>query len=243
MSAGEVTLILLVGVVGVTIISSAFLLLNEAQRKSWLPILISFATGSLLATALLVTIPDASRQIGPTKALQWVLFGILFFFLLERLVIFRHCHEHDCATHKGAGIVILSGDAIHSFFDGVIIAAAFQYSRELGTATTIAILIHEIPQEVSDIAILLESGFSRRKAFFYNFLAALPALAGGILTFYFLSELRYLTPYFMSISAASLLYVAISDLVPGLHKYTGWKAGLLHFAFVLLGVAAIYLVR
>ncbi|HMU82201.1 MAG TPA: ZIP family metal transporter [Leptospiraceae bacterium] len=243
MGLAAIALILFLGSTGVTAFASGFLFLPAKTQKSLLPILVSFATGALLATALLVMIPDTLRQAGTQKTMQWVLIGILFFFLLERLVIFRHCHEDECSTHRAAGAVILTGDAIHSFFDGVIIASAFQYSVELGIATSISILIHEIPQEISDFAVLIQSGYTRNRALLMNYLAALPSVAGGILTFYFLSELRHLLPFFMSISAASLIYVAIADLVPGLHRYAGLRTGLFHFLFLLAGVGVIAWIR
>lgn len=175
--------------------------------------------------------------------MQWVLAGILLFFLLEKLVLFRHCHEDECKTHQAAGIIVLLGDAIHSFFDGVVIASAFNYSTQLGVAASISILLHEIPQEVGDFAILVHSGFSRRKALLWNYLAALPAVAGGVLTYFFLSTLRHLTPIFMAVSAASMIYVAIADLVPGLHKHTGPRAAVLQFALLSLGILVIAWLR
>jgi zinc and cadmium transporter len=238
-----IALILTLGATAVTAIAALFLLLPEKSRALWMPLLISFATGCLLATAFLVSIPDSARQMGSERAMQWVLGGILLFFLLEKLVLFRHCHEHDCQTHKAAGMIVLLGDAIHSFFDGVIIASAFHYSTQLGIAASISILLHEIPQEVGDFAILVHSGFSRKKALLWNYMAALPAVAGGILTHFFLSTLRHLTPIFMAVSAASMIYVAISDLVPGLHKHTGPRAAALQFTLLSLGILVIALLR
>lgn len=238
-----IALLLIAGTAAVTAISALFLLLPEARRKAWLPLLVSFATGCLLATALLVTIPDSSRQIGSQSTMQWVLAGILLFFLLEKLVLFRHCHEQDCDEHRSAAYIVLAGDAIHSFFDGVIIASAFQYSIELGTAASLSILLHEIPQEVGEFAVLLHAGYSRRQALLLNYLAALPAVLGGVLTYFFLSGLRHLTPIFMAVSAASMIYVAISDLVPGLHRHTGPRAAVLQVLLISLGIAVIALLR
>lgn len=238
-----IALILTLGATAVTAVASLFLLLPEKSRNRWMPLLVSFATGCLLATAFLVSIPDSARQIGSERTMQWVLAGIILFFLLEKLVLFRHCHEDDCQTHQAAGVIVLLGDAIHSFFDGVIIASAFQYSTQLGIAASIAILLHEIPQEVGDFAVLVHSGFSKKKALLLNYLAALPAVAGGILTYFFLSTLRHLTPIFMAVSAASMIYVAIADLVPGLHKHTGPRAAALQFGFLSLGILVIAFLR
>ncbi len=243
MSLAMVAAILFLGSTAVTAAASAFLFLPSRIQQHLHPILVSFAAGALLATAFLVILPDTIRQIGPHRSMSWTLGGVLLFFLLERLVLFRHNHDEISAATRAAGTIVLSGDAIHSFFDGVIIGAAFQYSTELGIATSLGILIHEIPQEVSDFAVLVSSGKSRSQALLLNYLAALPAVIGGILTFYFLGALRHVLPFFMAVSASSLIYVSIADLVPGLHRYTGWRAGALQLIFILIGVGTIALVR
>jgi zinc and cadmium transporter len=170
-----------------------------------------------------------------------VLAGILAFFLLEKVVIWRHCHNAACERHASAGPLILIGDAFHNFIDGVAIAAAFTASIPVGVATALAVLAHELPQEVGDFAILLESGYSRRRALLYNLLSGLSTLPGALLAYAFLMAAQGLTPYVMALSAASFIYIAVADLIPGLHQRTDLKQAGSQLVLILAGISTIIL--
>lgn len=226
------------------ILASTFLLFPESTRKSILPALISFATGALLGAAFLGVLPRAFLELGSSKALMTLLVGILFFFLMEKLIIWRHCHKEGChSAHSSAGPLIILGDAFHNFIDGIVIAGAFLISPSLGITTSVAIISHEVPQEVGDYAILLHSGYSRKRALLLNLYSGITALLGGLIGYYFLGEVRWLIPYVMGISAAGFIYIAVADLVPSLHKETKTKESLLQLLYLGLGVGVIFILR
>jgi zinc and cadmium transporter len=230
--------------------ASVFLLLPEAQRIKVLPHGVSFATGALLAVAFWGLIPHALEEAGKEE-FQWlsgtILFGILGFFMLEKLLVWRHCHSGSCEEHgdKGhsrhaAGPLIVLGDSIHNFVDGVLIAAAFLVDVKLGIVTSIAVAAHEIPQEVGDFAILLHSGYSKSKALWYNILASLATVLGGILAYFGLADMHALLPYIISLAASSFIYVAVADLIPSLHKKTDAVSSLQQIGLIAAGVALVF---
>jgi zinc and cadmium transporter len=173
----------------------------------------------------------------------WLLVGILFFFVLEKLILWRHCHLPECDVHASAGPLLLIGDAFHNFTDGVIIAGAFILSIPLGIATGLAVISHEIPQELGDFAILLESGYSRGQALLYNTISALATLPGALLAYYFLAHMMHAVPYILLVGAASFLYIALVDLTPYLHRRFGLADSLLQFGLILAGIATIWLLH
>jgi zinc and cadmium transporter len=177
----------------------------------------------------------------PTPVLAVVLAGIIGFFVLEKIVVWRHCHDGECEVHGRAGALILVGDAFHNFVDGVTIAAAFIASIPVGIATGLAILAHELPQEVGDFAILLENGYTRRQAILYNILSGLSTFPGALLAYFLLTATQRLTPYVMAISAASFIYIAIADLIPSLHHKSELKQAISQFIFILAGIGTIAL--
>jgi zinc and cadmium transporter len=229
------------GSVGAISLASAYLLFPEKIRQGIVPCLISYATGTLLGAAFLGLLPHAMSHAQPTPVLAVVLAGIIGFFVLEKIVIWRHCHDAKCEAHGRAGPLILIGDAVHNFVDGVAIAAAFVASIPVGIATGLAILAHELPQEVGDFAILLESGYTRRQAILYNILSSLSTLPGALLAYFFLIATQRLTPYVMAISAASFIYIAIADLIPSLHHRSEWKQAIRQLVFILAGIGTIAL--
>ncbi len=228
-------------------------------RASWVPMLISYAIGALLGAAFLDVLPEAviaSGNIAATSAT--VLGGILIFFLLEKLVLWRHCHIEDCEGHetapvepihdhaghdrgKSSVIIIMFGDTFHNFVDGVLIAAAFMESVHLGVVTSLAIIAHEIPQEVGDFMILLHSGLSRTKALLFNMFSSFAMMAGGLLAYFALSLMQGAVPTFLALAAASMIYVAVADLLPGLHKHTALKATFQQVSLIASGIASIWL--
>ena len=241
-----------VGGVFSVLAAGVFLLLSDEARKVVLPHGISFATGALLSVSFWGLIPHAFEEV-PTHQIQSVsgtiLLGILIFFSLEKLLIWRHCHSHSCEAHieidshhhhGSAGTLIILGDSIHNFVDGVLIAAAFLTDVQLGIVTSLAVAAHEIPQEVGDFAILLESGYSKAKALFYNVLASLTTIVGGVLAYYSLEDLHDSLPYFLALASASFIYIAVADLIPSLHKKTDIKTSLQQLVLIAAGVLLIY---
>jgi len=243
---------LLGGVLSV-VAAASFLLIPESWRTRLLPAMVSFAIGALLGAAFLAVLPHALSTPGIVDLhviTGVVLLGVLGFFLLEKLVLWRHCHHHECETHapgpghshaSATGYLILIGDAVHNFVDGILIAAAFLTDVHLGVVTAIAVAAHEIPQEVGDFAILLHSGFTRSRAFVYNVLSSLTTVVGGVLAYFSLSSMQSIVPYVLAIAASSFIYIAVADLIPGLHKRVDPRATFEQLLLIGAGVLVIYL--
>jgi zinc and cadmium transporter len=272
---------LLGGVMSVMI--AAFFALN-AQRK-WVPMLVSYAIGALLAAVFLEILPHAFEVAPSVEAMTGtVLFGILLFFTLEKLVLWRHCHGDHCEAHAmhdeahcpdnkpksgfkftpvkehapsitahhhhdhahddgRSGMMIMIGDTFHNFVDGILIAAAFMVDTQVGLVTAIAIIAHEIPQEVGDFLILLHSGYSKKQALLFNLFSSLATMVGGLIAYAALQTVQSWVPYILSLAAASMLYVAVADLIPGLHKRTAMKDTVMQISLIFLGVASIGLTK
>jgi zinc and cadmium transporter len=229
----------ILGSVG-AIIGATFLLTFPAHmRKILMPGLLSYATGTLLGAAFLGMIPNGVQQATVLSVSSTVLAGIVLFFLLEKMIIWRHCHDAECEVHGSAGPLILIGDAFHNFVDGFVIAAAFLTSVPLGIAASLAVIAHEIPQEVGDFAILLDSGYSKIRALVLNMLSSLTTLPGAVIAFYFLGATMEAVPYILALSAASFIYIAVADLVPSLHRQFGLKSALTQLVLLLTGIGTI----
>jgi zinc and cadmium transporter len=219
-------------------------------RPKWVPMLVSFAIGTLLGAAFLDVIPHAFEEGEPHGAAAAILGGILGFFLLEKLLLWRHSHEHGEGAepthhheHARAGTLILIGDTVHNFIDGVLIAAAFLQSPELGLVTAIAIVAHEIPQEVGDFLVLLHSGYSKARAFALNVVSSMGSVVGGVLGYFALQGFANWEPTLLGIVAASMIYVAVADLIPDLHKRPELRDTAQQALLIAAGVAVIVLVR
>ncbi|MCK9606952.1 MAG: ZIP family metal transporter [Methylomonas sp.] len=245
--------------------AGVFLLLPEQKRQSLLPHGISFAIGALLTGAFCGLIPHAFEEVAAEDMQMLsatILIGILLFFVLEKLLVWRHCHSNACEAHgedshddhhghrqqndqgrRVAGMFIILGDGIHNFVDGVLIGAAFLTDPQLGIVTSLAVTAHEIPQEVGDFAILLHSGYTRGKALFYNLLASLTTVIGGVLAYFSLGNLDHILPYFLTLAASSFIYIAVADLIPSLHQKTDIKTSLQQIGFILAGVALILVMQ
>ena len=232
----------LLGSVGAIVTASIFLKINKKKQKALIPSLVSYATGTLLAAALLGMISNAISKSDATFVLSFVLVGLVLFFLLEKMVIWRHCHHKDCEVHGAAGPILLIGDAFHNFIDGIVIAASFLISIPIGLVVSISVIAHEIPQEIGDFAILLESDYSRKKAFLYNLLSSSTTIPAAIIGYFLLDRVNALIPAFLSISAASFLYIALSDLTPGLHNRTSLGASARQIILILAGIGTIILI-
>lgn len=258
-----------------SVLIAALFALN-AQRQ-WVPLLVSYAIGALLGAVFLELLPHAVEVAPNVEAMTGtILFGILLFFTLEKLVLWRHCHGDHCEAHAlhdeahcpdtnsskkfkpatqapsimakvsqhdhdggRSGMMIMIGDTFHNFVDGILIAAAFMIDVQLGLVTALAIIAHEIPQEIGDFLILLHSGYSKKKALLFNMFSSLATMVGGLLAYAFLQTMQSWVPYILSLAVASMLYVAVADLIPGLHRRTAIKDTLQQIALILLGVASI----
>ena len=231
----------ILGSIGAVAGASLLLLLSEKVRKNLVPSLISYATGTLLGAAFLGMIPAGLAKAPAIAIMTAVLGGIVIFFALEKFLLWRHCHDTHCEVHGNAGPLILVGDALHNFVDGVVIAAAFLTSIPLGIVTAFAVIAHEIPQEVGDFAILLENGYERKQAMILNSISAAATLPGAVIAYFWLGEMHAATPYILAISAASFIYIAIADLIPGLHRQVTLTAALRQLTLLLAGIGTIAL--
>jgi zinc and cadmium transporter len=229
----------LLGGLGGLLMASGVLLLGDAVRARVVPWLVSYAVGALLGVATLAILPAALESLPAPRVFGTLLAGILLFFVLEKLVLWRHCHTHDCEVHDGAAVPILVGDTFHNFVDGAVIGAAVITSVPLGITTAIAVAAHEIPQEVSDFAILLHSGYSRRRALMLNVLTGLASAAGAAAAFISFEVVPMVLPYVLALSAASFLYVAMADLIPGLHRGRTDAGSMRQVLLIGAGIASI----
>jgi zinc and cadmium transporter len=227
-------------------------------RASWISTLVSYAVGALLGAVFLDLLPhlfEESKNPGRTAA--FILVGLLAFFILEKLLLWRHHHHHSAEEqaeaeeemrrsghdHGRSGWMIIFGDSFHNFTDGVIIAGAFLADVKLGVVTSLAIIAHEIPQEIGDFVVLLHSGFSKARALLWNFISGMSAVLGGVIAYFALSAVSGWIPDILAIAAASMIYVAVADLIPGLHKQTAIADSLGQVAFIALGIASIWLIH
>ena len=208
----------LLGSCGGLLVASSLLLFTHRVRTRLVPWLVSYAVGALLGVALLALLPEALDTLRPPAVFGTLLGGILTFFVLEKLVLLRHCHTDECQVHGATVPLVLIGDAFHNFIDGAIICAAVLTSIPLGVNTAIAVAAHEIPQEVGDVAILLAAGYSRRGALLLNLVSGASGLVGALLAYIAVSAVPGVRPFILAFSSASLLYIAMSDLIPDLHR-------------------------
>ena len=213
--------------------------------------LVSLSTGVLLSTALLHVLPEAFESGADTHSLfATLLAGLLFFFLLEKAELYRHAHHHEGDGHDHhhdfdaeqagrGGISVLVGDSIHNFCDGIIIAAAFLASPELGVTTALAIILHEIPQEVGDTIVLINAGFSRRKALLYNAASGLTAVVGGVLGYFVVGSWQGMFPYLLVVASSSFIYVAVADLIPQMQRQLPWRDIVSQVAWIGAGLVLV----
>jgi zinc and cadmium transporter len=194
----------LLGSLGGLLIASGILLINDSRRAQLIPWLVSYAVGVLLGVSMLELLPDALEQLDPPQVFGTLLGGILVFFVLEKLVLWRHCHTHDCEVHDGSAFPVVIGDAVHNFVDGALIAAAVTYDISAG--------------EIGDFAILLHAGYSRRRALLLNVTSGMAGAAGAVMALLAVNSMPVVIPYCLAFAAASFLYVSMADLITGLHR-------------------------
>jgi zinc and cadmium transporter len=238
------------------ICAGIFLLIPDAPRARVLPHLVSFATGALLGAALLALVPEAleganSDAHGVGLALVG---GIVVFFVLEKLVLWRHSHSSEYADHgahhahhehreQASAVLVIIGDSIHNALDGVIIGAAFLTDTKLGIVTALAVVAHEIPQEIGDFAVLLHSRMSRARALAFNLMSSLTSVIGGVVAYFTLGHALRILPYAVAVAAASFIYVSMADLIPGLHRRISARESVAQVVLISLGIAVIALVE
>ena len=216
--------------------------------------MVSLSVGILLATALLHSLPEAfsMQGVNPQLLFATLLAGLLGFFLLEKIALLRHSHHHEGDGHNHhhghdaevagrSGWMILVGDGLHNFVDGVLIAAAFMADYQVGLFTAIAIIAHEIPQEIGDFIVLLNAGFSRARALLYNFICGLSAVVGGVLAYFFLERAHAAMPYLLVLASSSFIYIAVSDLIPQMHRRPHWAESLRQTILIACGVGFVVL--
>jgi zinc and cadmium transporter len=225
------------GSLGGLLTASLLLLFNKDLRTRVVPWLISYAVGTLLGAALLGLVPEALESVAPGPVFGTLLAGILTFFVLEKLVLWRHCHDEDeCEIHPSTVTMVIVGDAVHTFVDGVVIAAAALVSLPLGATTALAVAAHEIPQEVGDFAILLAAGLSRTRALLLNLAAAFGGVLGAAAMLAFGTTVPGVVPYVLAFAAGNFLYVAMSDLIPSLHRGNLDRNAARQIVLIVLGV-------
>ncbi len=261
-------------------------------KVTWVPMLVSYAIGAMLGAVFIEILPHAFSIAPSVQSISvTLLLGLFLFFILEKLVIWRHCHGNHCEVHAvhteancpdaniesprtetqtkykavnvkspsiqpphshlnhahhdhgRSGMMIMIGDTFHNFIDGILIAAAFMADVKLGMVTALAIIAHEIPQEVGDFLILLHSGYSKKQALIFNLVSSLATVIGGLIAYFALQLVESWIPYILALAASSLLYVAVADLIPSLHKRTELKATMSQVALIALGVGTIWLVH
>ncbi|HYC35254.1 MAG TPA: ZIP family metal transporter [Usitatibacter sp.] len=229
-------------------------------KARWIPTVVSYAVGALLGAVFLDILPHLfesaqgpAAATSPARIAAFILCGILAFFVLEKLLLWRHhhheegepphAHAHESHDAGRTGTMIVIGDSFHNFTDGIIIASAFVADPKLGVVTALAIIAHEIPQEIGDFLVLLHSGFSRARALAMNALSGVATIVGALLGYFALSMVTSWTPEILAIAAASMIYVAVADLIPALHKRTALGESLAQVAFIVLGVASIWIIH
>jgi zinc and cadmium transporter len=231
----------LLGSCGGLLVASSLMLFSADLRSRLVPWLVSYAVGALLGVALLALLPEALTLLAPSAVFGTLLAGILLFFTLEKLVLLRHCHTDECEVHGATAPLVFIGDAFHNFIDGAIICAAVMTSVPLGINTAIAVAAHEIPQEVGDVAILLASGYSRGQALMLNVVSGGSGILGALVAFAAVEVIPSIRPYVLAISAASLLYIAMSDLIPDLHRRAIDRNAARQVLLIAAGIATIVL--
>jgi zinc and cadmium transporter len=236
----SVILVSLISLIGAIAFS-----LNTKKLKKYLYALVSFSAGALLGGVFVHLLPEIAQEqgMGINNSLL-ILAGILIFFIMEKIIFWRHCHVISCDEHPHTlGTMNLIGDALHNFTDGIIISAAYLVKPSLGVAATIAVALHEIPQEIGDFSVLIYAGFSKRKALLFNFFSALTAMLGAILTLLIGGGHEQIINYLVPITAGGFIYIATADLIPELKKEEKLSKTFIQLASLLAGILIMLVIR
>lgn len=235
------TLVSVLVVSSISLVGVFTLTLQQDRLHRALVYLVSFSVGALLGDVFLHMFPEMIAAGHAERQGAYILGGILIFFILEKLILWHHSHtEHEEIVHSVVYLVLV-GDGLHNFIDGLVIASSFLVDLRLGLVTTLAVIFHEIPQEIGDFAVLLHGGWKAKKALVANFISGLTAMLGALAVLVFSRQLSAAPEVLLSLAAASFIYIAMSDLIPELHEEVGTKGSLLQFASMGLGVAVMAL--
>ena len=227
----------------ISLLSMVGLLFMYANRKfvnKVVMLLISLSAGTLMGGTFFHLLPEASETLKSEELYSIVLFSFIFFYIVERVLHWRHCHDDDCEIHS-FGYMNLIGDGLHNFIDGMVIASAFITDIRLGIVTSVAIAMHELPQEIGDFGVLIKAGFSKKKAVFFNFLTALTALIGALLAYFLSGQIDNLSAYMLPIAAGGFIYIAASDLLPEIRKEENITKSIFSFVVFMIGIILMYL--
>ena len=218
------------------------LLFKKNVLEQIVKFLVALSAGVLMGGAFLHLLPEAAEAIDINYLFIIFLASFAGFFLIEKLLFWRHCHEDDCPVHS-FGYMNLVGDGIHNFIDGLIIAGAFLTNWQLGIATTLAIAVHEIPQEISDFGVLVHAGFNQKIALLINYLVALIVVVGGFFGYFFLSFSDNILPYILPVAAGGFVYISASDLIPEIRKEKDKKHSIITYLIFILGIVFMFIVK
>ncbi|MBI4812199.1 ZIP family metal transporter [Candidatus Falkowbacteria bacterium] len=219
-------------------------LANQENLKKITFLLVGLSAGTLLGDSFFHLLPEIKTSNNYFDGWVWVLGGMLVFFILEKIIYWRHCHiQASDDHHHPFGVMNLVGDGLHNFIDGALIAGSFMVNINLGVATTIAVIAHEIPQEISDFGVFIHAGFSRGKALFLNFASGLTAVAGAAIAIFFGAQTASFVSFIIPFTAGGFIYVATADLIPELHKDTAPSRSLLQLLSIMLGAGIMLVLR
>ncbi len=234
---GANLLVSLIGIIGAYSLIHFFI-----RSRSKIMILVSFAAGAMIAVSFFDLLPEAIGESGNIMmTMEYLVLGFVIFLLIEKAFLIYHCHEENCDRHSSVKLVII-GDSVHNFLDGVAIAASFLVSPTLGIATTLAIIIHEVPQEFGDIGVLLHAGYSKAKALVFNLVSGVFAILGGLIGFYYLNRFESFIPYILALTAGGFIYIAAADLLPEVHAESDTRAKIsVHSLAVIFGILTLWL--
>lgn len=224
----------------ISLIGAGFLAFSKTSLKKITMFLVSLSTGTLLGNSFFHLLPEAVHEAGHDNELTiwlYLVIGLIVFFVLEKIIHWRHCHVPTCSDHPHhLGKMNLIGDFVHNFFDGIIIAGAFLINIPLGIATLIAIIAHEIPQEIADFGVLIYAGYSKKKALWFNFLSALSAVLGALIAIVLGSKIDHFGEFILPFTAGAFIYIATADLIPELNKETSWKKSTQQLLAIVFGL-------
>lgn len=235
----HILIAVLLGNIGSVLVASLMLKISDEKLQALTKHINAFAGGTLLGAAFLGMLPNAFKQAG-YQVSYIVLAGILFFFIIEKVMLWRICNNENCDRHSKAGaLMLMIGDSFHNFLDGIVIAAAFLHSTSFGIVVAISVFAHEIPQEVADFGVMIKSGFSKSKSVWYNIFSGFTAIIGALLALYAGMYTKIALPYILALSAAGFIYIALADLIPELHRKYGLKQSVYQFLLLLSGIMVI----